>query len=221
MRRLFFIFSLVLSSFFLMGPQLLKAQEAVAPPQIDSRIYEIISAASPARVEADIRTLAGFGTRNTFSDTISDTRGIGAARRWIKAEFDQISAECGGCLEVSYQTIMVPASRRVPQETAVVSVVAIQRGTLYPNRYVIMAGDIDSRASSGNDGETDAPGANDNATGMAGAIEAARLLTKHSFPTSIAYAGLSAEEQGLYGGQKMAAVALEEGWEIAAGSTSF
>jgi Zn-dependent M28 family amino/carboxypeptidase len=109
---------------------------------------------------------------------------------------------------------MVPASRRVPQETAVVSVVAIQRGTIYPNRYVIMSGDIDSRASGGNDGETDAPGANDNASGMAGTIEAARLLTKHSFPTSIVYAGLSAEEQGLYGGQKLAAVALEEGWEI-------
>jgi len=215
-RRLFF-FGLALISFLLLSaPAVLQAQVSGVPPQIDPRIYDIISAASPDRVEADIRTLAGFGTRNTFSDTISDTRGIGAARRWIKAEFDKISAECGGCLEVFYQTIMVPASRRVPEETAVVSVVAIQRGTLYPNRYVIMAGDIDSRASSGNDGETEAPGANDNATGMAGAIEAARLLTKHSFPTSIVYAGLSAEEQGLYGGQKLAAVALEEGWEIAA-----
>ena len=216
MRRLFF-FGLALISFLLLSaPAVLQAQVSGVPPQIDPRIYDIISAASPDRVEADIRTLAGFGTRNTFSDTISDTRGIGAARRWIKAEFDKISAECGGCLEVFYQTIMVPASRRVPEETAVVSVVAIQRGTLYSNRYVIMAGDIDSRASSGNDGETEAPGANDNATGMAGAIEAARLLTKHSFPTSIVYAGLSAEEQGLYGGQKLAAVALEEGWEIAA-----
>lgn len=216
MRR-HYSFCLALFSFLFLGISgVLQAQDGGVPGQVDPRIYDIISAASPDRVEADIRTLAGFGTRNTFSDTISDTRGIGAARRWIKAEFDKISTECGGCLEVFYQTIMVPASRRVPEETAVVSVVAIQRGTLYPNRYVIMAGDIDSRASSGNDGETDAPGANDNATGMAGAIEAARLLTKHSFPTSIAYAGLSAEEQGLYGGQKMAAVALEEGWEIAA-----
>jgi Zn-dependent M28 family amino/carboxypeptidase len=216
-RRLFFLFGFVLSSsFFLNAPVALQAQDAGVPPQLDSRIYDIISAASSARVEADIRTLAGFGTRNTFSDTISDTRGIGAARRWIKAEFDQISAECGGCLEVFYQTIMVPASRRVPEETAVVSVVAIQRGTLNPNQYVLMAGDIDSRASGGNDGETEAPGANDNATGMAGAIEAARLLTKHSFPTSIVYAGLSAEEQGLYGGQKLAAVAVEEGWDIIA-----
>ena len=66
-----------------------------APPATDARIYEIVAASSPARVEADIRTLAGFGTRSTLSDTLSDTRGIGAARRWIKAEFDRISASCG------------------------------------------------------------------------------------------------------------------------------
>jgi Zn-dependent M28 family amino/carboxypeptidase len=207
---------LVLTLILLPGfPAAISGQEA-SPPQIDTRIYDIIAGASVERVEADIRTLAGFGTRNTFSDTLSDTRGIGAARRWIKAELDNISAECGGCLEVFYQTLMVPASRRVPTETAVVSVVAIQRGTRYPNRYVLMSGDIDSRASNGNDGETDAPGANDNASGMAGTMEAARLLTRHTFPTSIVYAGLSAEEQGLYGGQKLAAVAREEGWDIIA-----
>jgi Zn-dependent M28 family amino/carboxypeptidase len=111
---------------------------------------------------------------------------------------------------------MIPASSRNPEETAVVSVVAIQRGTLYPNRYVILSGDIDSRASGGNDGVTDAPGANDNATGMAAAIEAARILTKRSFPTTLVYAGLSAEEQGLHGGRKMAEVAIEEGWDIVA-----
>lgn len=191
------------------------AQEA-APPQVDLRIYDIVAAASRERVEADVRTLAGFGTRNTFSDTLSSTRGIGAARRWIKTEFDEISAQCGGCLEVSYQTLIVPPSRRVTTETAVVSVVAIQRGTRFPNKYVVLSGDIDSRASDGNDAVTDAPGANDNATGMAAALEAARLLTKHTFPVSIVYAGLSGEEQGLYGGQKMAAVAREEGWDIIA-----
>ncbi len=217
MRRHILLFAFVLSSSLILnGPGTLHAQGAGVPPQLDTRIYDIISAASPERVEADIRTLAGFGTRNTYSDTISDTRGIGAARRWIKAEFDKISAECGGCLEVFYQTVMIPPSSRVPEETAVVSVAAIQRGTLYPNSYVILSGDIDSRASGGNDGVTDAPGANDNATGMAAAIEAARLLTKYSFPATLVYAGLSAEEQGLHGGRKMASVALEEGWDIIA-----
>ena len=86
------------------------AQETGVPPQIDPRIYDIVAAASPDRVEADVRALAGFGTRNTFSDTLSDTRGIGAARRWIKAEFDKISTECGGCLEVFFQRNLVSAS---------------------------------------------------------------------------------------------------------------
>lgn len=190
--------------------------EVSVAPQIDPRIYDIIAAASPERVEADVRALAGFGTRNTFSDTLSATRGIGAARRWIKSEFDVISEECGGCLEVFFHESVVPASRRVPQETGIVNVVAIQRGTVYPNKYVIMSGDIDSRASRGNDAETDAPGANDNATGMAGAMEAARLLTKYSFPMSVAYVGLSGEEQGLLGGRALAQTALDEGWEIVA-----
>lgn len=217
MRRLFTLSALIfLSSVALAAPKVLNGQETEAPPQVDTRIYDIVASASPERVEADIQTLAGFGTRNTFSDTLSDTRGIGAARRWIKAEFEKISAECGGCLEVFYQTTTIPASTRVPEETAVVSVIAIQRGTRYANRYVLMSGDIDSRASNGNDGETDAPGANDNASGMAGTLEAARLLTRHTFPTSIVYAGVSAEEQGLYGAQKLAQVAKDEGWEIVA-----
>jgi len=184
--------------------------------QTDARMYDIIADSSPDRIEEDIRMLAGFGTRNTMSDTLSDTRGIGAARRWIKAEFDQISADCAGCLEVFYQRTLVPAegNDRIPVDTWIVNVIAIQRGTVYPDRYVIMAGDIDSRASSSTDAVTDAPGANDNASGMAGAIEAARILTKYSFPTSIVYTGLSGEEQGLYGGQHMAKMAKEEEWDI-------
>ncbi len=160
--------------------------------------------------------LAGFGTRNTFSDTLSTTRGIGAARRWIKAEFDRISAACGGCYEVVYQRNLVTSetSSRIPRDTWVVNVLAIKRGTVDPNRYIIMSGDIDSRASNGSDGESDAPGANDNASGMAGAIEAARLLADYEFGNSVILAGLSGEEQGLWGGRHMAQVAREEGWEI-------
>ncbi len=185
-------------------------------PQIDPRIYEIAKVPSPERIEADIRKLAGFGTRNTLSDTISETRGIGAARRWIKAEFDKISAACGGCLEVSYQYALAEGDerRRIKEDTWIVNIIAIQRGTVHPNRYVIMSGDIDSRASSSTDATTDAPGANDNASGMAGTIEAARVLTQYEFPSSIVYAGLSGEEQGLYGGRFMAEMAKEEGWDI-------
>lgn len=194
----------------------IKAQDLQAPPATDHRLYDIVDAASPDRVEADIRQLAGYGTRNTMSDTTSDTRGIGAARRWIKAEYDKISAACGGCLEVFYQRTLVPAegNSRIPEDTWVVNVIAIQRGTQHPNRYIIMSGDIDSRASSGTDATIDAPGANDNASGMAGAIEAARILTHYTFSNSVVYAGLSGEEQGLYGGQHMAQMAKDEGWDI-------
>jgi len=212
--RLFSLIPGFLFAFLFTGS--VAAQVGGAPPQVDPRIYDIVAAPSADRLEADIRALAGFGTRNTFSDTLSETRGIGAARRWIKAQFDEISADCGGCLEVSYQRSLVPASRRIPEDTWVVNVVAIQRGTVYPDRYLIMSGDIDSRASSGSDAVTDAPGANDNATGTAGAMEAARILTKYTFPTSIVYVALSGEEQGLLGGRHMAEVALEEGWDIVA-----
>lgn len=193
----------------------MQAQTEV-PPQADPRLYDIAEAPSPERLEQYIQKLVDFGTRNTFSDTVSETRGIGAARRWIKAEFDKISEECGGCLEVFYQRNLVKGdpNTRIQNDTWVVNVVAIQRGTTFPNRYVIMSGDIDSRASSTFDAETDAPGANDNASGMAGAIEAARVLTKYKFPTSIVYAGLSGEEQGLFGGKHMAEVAKKEGWDI-------
>ena len=156
----------------------------------------------------------GFGTRHTLSDTVSDTRGIGAARRWIKAEFEKISDDCGRCLEVFYVSGIVEPQRRVPEATNVVNVVAIQRGYADPNRFVIMSGDIDSRVLDPNDGTSDSPGANDNASGMAGAIEAARILSKYQFPSSIIYTGLSGEEQGLLGGKILADYAIANEWDI-------
>ncbi|HSM63876.1 MAG TPA: M28 family metallopeptidase, partial [Gillisia sp.] len=184
--------------------------------QTDSRIYEIIENVSSERLESDIRTLAGFGTRNTFSDTVSNTRGIGAARRWIKSEFDKVSANCENCLEVFYQKDFVTPEdgNRIPKEAWVVNVVAIQKGTKYPNRYIIMSGDIDSRNSDTMNFTDDAPGANDNASGMAGTIEAARVLSDYKFENSIVYVGLSGEEQGLFGGKGLAEYAKKNNWEI-------
>lgn len=187
-----------------------------APPQIDTRIYDIINNTSADRIETDIRKLANFGTRNTFSDTVSETRGIGAARRWIKAEFEKISIECGGCLEVFYQKDFVEKTEgsRVPHSAWIVNVVAVLRGTDYPNSYVMMSGDIDSRASNTMNFEIDAPGANDNASGMAGAIEAARVMSKYKFKHSVAFIGLSGEEQGLFGGRGLAKFAQDNKWEM-------
>lgn len=183
---------------------------------IDPQMYAIIDSVSADRLESDIRTLAGFGTRHTMSDTTSSTRGIGAARRWIKSEFENISEQCGGCLEVHEQRTLVEGDpeSRIDEDTWIVNVYAVLRGNTHPNRYVIMSGDIDSRASDVMNETIDAPGANDNASGMAGAIEAARVLTEYEFANSIIFAGLSGEEQGLYGGRHMAEKATEENWDI-------
>ncbi len=190
--------------------------DTLLPPAGDLRIYDIIEAVSAERIEQDVRRLAGFGTRNTLSDTTSETRGIGAARRWIKSEFERIGQNCAGCLEVNYVSDIVRAgeSKRIPVDTEIVNVVAIQRGSRYPDSYVILSGDIDSRASDVNNADIDAPGANDNATGMAAALEAARVLSSYQFPFSIAYVGLSGEEQGLFGGKILAEHALKNDWNI-------
>lgn len=188
---------------------------SLAQSDVSQLLSEIATAPSAAHIEKDIRTLVNFGTRHTLSDTVSKTRGIGAARRWIKSEFDEISKDCNNCLTVSYQRNLVPKdNRRIVKDTYVVNVLAVQRGTEYPNSYVIMSGDIDSRVSDSNNFTSDSPGANDNASGMAGTIETARVLSKYKFPVSIIYVGLSGEEQGLFGGRHMAKVAKEEGWDI-------
>lgn len=184
--------------------------------QTDKKIYEIIDKISEENIKNHIIKLADFGTRNTFSDTISNKRGIGAARRWIKNEFDVISKNCNDCLEVFYQKDYVTTNdgERVPKDTWIVNVVAIQRGTKYPNRFIIMSGDIDSRNSDTMDYVGDAPGANDNASGMAATIESARVLSKYQFESSIIYVGLSGEEQGLFGGKGLADFAVKNNWEI-------
>jgi Zn-dependent M28 family amino/carboxypeptidase len=184
--------------------------------QTDQKLYNIIDSVSSERIKEDIKTLAEFGTRHTLSDTVSSIRGIGAARRWIKSEFDKISSNCDNCLEVFYQKDFVPKGdgERIVKDVWVVNVVAIQRGTKFPNRFIIMSGDIDSRVSDPTDFTSDSPGANDNASGMAGTIEAAQVLSKYEFENSIIYVGLSGEEQGLYGGKGLARHAKNNNWEI-------
>jgi hypothetical protein len=215
------ILSFLLTISFLICSSELLAQSHASTGASSSPVYQpflkqLADDVSAERLETDIRALAGFENRHTLSDTTSDTRGIGAARRWIKREFEKISEECGGCLEVFYVSGTVGGENRIPEPVEIVNVVAVQRGTADPARVVMMTGDIDSRASDVMDAETDSPGANDNASGMAGTIEAARVLSKHEFPGTIVYAGLSGEEQGLFGGQILADYALENGWRIKA-----
>jgi Zn-dependent M28 family amino/carboxypeptidase len=179
-------------------------------------LHQIAQAPSAERIERDIGILVGFGTRHTLSETKSQTRGIGAARRWIEAEFKAISSQCGGCLKVYTQSRVFSGERRIPEPTEVVNVIAVLTGKTDPNRYVIMSGDIDSRISDPLNATDDSPGANDNASGIAGTIEAARVLSGYEFPASIVFAGLSGEEQGLFGGKIMAEQAIKDGWHVEA-----
>lgn len=200
------------------GTVLLPPATLQAPPASfqDPRIHDIVRAVSARRMEADIRTLVAFGTRHTMSDTLSKTRGIGAARRWVYEEFRRISRECGGCLEVRYVSELVKgdSTTRIKADVNVVNVVAIQRGRTEPGRYVLLSGDIDSRVTDVMNATADSPGANDNASGIAATLEAARVLTKYQPDASIVYAALSGEEQGLFGGATLARVAKDEGWKL-------
>ncbi|WP_292959569.1 M20/M25/M40 family metallo-hydrolase [Novosphingobium sp. UBA1939] len=172
-------------------------------------------AISQARLEADVAKLVAFGTRHTLSTQTDPKRGIGAARAWAEAEFRKTSKACGNCLEIVLPERMVQGER-VPTPTRLVDVVAIQRGTERPNEVVIVQGHIDSRASDVLNATIDAPGANDDGSGTALVLEAARVLSRQKFPSTIVYAALSGEEQGLLGGKLLADYAAEHGWTIKA-----
>lgn len=176
---------------------------------------DVSRAVDAARLHATVEALVGFGTRHTLSDTKSETRGIGAARRWVQARFGEISSACGGCLDVRTvgRTMTGP---RVPQPTEIVDVVAVQRGTDEPDRVVVITGHIDSRVTDVMNATSDAPGANDDASGVAAVLEAARVLSAHRFRATIVYGVLSGEEQGLYGGKILAEHAKAEGWHVEA-----
>jgi hypothetical protein len=170
---------------------------------------------SQENLHATITRLVGFGTRHTLSDTRSNRRGIGAARRWVESEFRSIGAACGGCLEIALPSETVTGNR-VPTPTEVVDVLAIQRGASDPDRVIIISGHLDSRVSDVMDTRSNAPGANDDASGVAAVMEAARVLSRHRFPATLVYAALSGEEQGLYGGAILARYAREHGWRVEA-----
>ena len=192
-------------------PAVSHAQTSVAAEQ--PLLHEIAGQIQPERMRADITSLVGFGTRHTLSDTVSETRGIGAARRWTERQFRAMSADCGGCLEIALPADTV-TGRRVPTPTEVVDVLAIQRGTGDPNRVIVISGHIDSRVTDVMNFTADAPGANDDASGVAAVLEAARVLSKQKFEATLVYAVLSGEEQGLLGGKILADYAKAQGWTV-------
>ncbi len=170
---------------------------------------------SPLALRSTVQTLVGFGTRHTLSETQSNSRGIGAARRWVAARFTELGRDCAGCLKVETLSQTV-TGKRIPQPTEVMDVLAIQRGNTDPERVIIISGHLDSRVSDVMDASSDAPGANDDGSGVAAVLEAARILSKYRFNATIIYAVLSGEEQGLYGGKLLANTARARGWQVEA-----
>ena len=170
---------------------------------------------SQQRLRQIVQSLVGFGTRHTLSSQTDPKRGIGAAQRWTEAQFSRTAAACGGCLTIEKPSDMV-SGERLPQPTRVTDVVAVQKGAAEPDRVVIIAGHLDSRVSDVMNAGADAPGANDDASGIAAVLEAARLLSRRKFPVTIVYAVLTGEEQGLFGGRILADYAKSRSWQVTA-----
>ncbi|WP_373488079.1 M28 family peptidase, partial [Blastomonas sp.] len=173
------------------------------------------NSADPQRLRADVERLVSFGTRHTLSSADHPTRGIGAARRWAAAEFARIGKQCGGCITVE-QIDRRFTGPRAPEGVNVVNVLGVQKGSGNPDDIIILSAHIDSRVSDIADFTSDAPGANDDGSGSALVLEAARILSKQRFGPTIIYALLSGEEQGLWGGRLIAETARARGWQVRA-----
>ncbi|MDQ3179184.1 MAG: M20/M25/M40 family metallo-hydrolase, partial [Acidobacteriota bacterium] len=182
----------------------------------NAEITKMLKEVSAKRIESDIRKLVSFGTRNTLSEQDNPMRGIGAARDWIFAEFNKISADCGGCLQVEKQTFLQPKAARVPDPTNLTNVVATLKGTTNPERVYVVSGHYDSMCSSPTDAKCDAPGANDDASGTAAVIEMARVMSKQKFDATIIFMTVPGEEQGLLGAAYFAEQAKQNKMDIEA-----
>jgi hypothetical protein len=199
-----------------------RAQDAPASQTTDAGIAAALTKISPARIQADIEKLVSFGTRSTISAqdhaAISAGRGVGAAREWIKAEFERYSKDCGGCLTVQTDGFVQAPAERVPAPTPITNVYAVLKGSdpQAAKRIVLVTGHYDSRNSDILDVSGDAPGANDDGSGTAVSLECARVLSKMKFPATIIFLTVAGEEQGLYGSDHFAHMARQQQWNIEA-----
>jgi len=189
-----------------------------ADPQIAAALRQV----SAQRIQATIEKLVSFGTRSTISgqdaEAIASGRGVGAAREWIKAEFERYSKDCGGCLLVKTDSFVEQPGGRIPKATEITNVYAVLKGTDPANdkRIVLVTGHYDSRNSDTFSVNGEAPGANDDGSGTAVSLECARVLSKMKFPATIIFLTVAGEEQGLNGSRHFAKMAKEQGWQIEA-----
>jgi acetylornithine deacetylase/succinyl-diaminopimelate desuccinylase-like protein len=181
----------------------------------DAAIKQMTDEVSSKNIEATIRKLVSFKTRHTLSDTTSKTTGIGAARNWIKAEYEKYAAESHGRMTVQFDTFTQPKSERVDKPVKLKNVLAILKGTdPKDTRVYIVSGHYDSRMSDIMDPNGDEPGANDDASGTAVSLEIARVMAKRSFPATIIFMAVAGEEQGLDGSAHVAKRAKAEKWNV-------
>ena len=185
-------------------------------PRPDAEVNRMVREVSAGNIEAAIRKLVSFGTRNTLSEQNNPTRGIGAARDWIYGEFQKINAGCGGCLNVEKQSFLQPKANRIPEPTTLTNVIATLKGTTNPERVYVVSGHYDSMCTSPTDAKCDAPGANDDASGTAVVIELARVMSKRKFDATIVFMTVPGEEQGLLGAAYFAQQAIEKKMDIEA-----
>ncbi len=191
-------------------------------PPADPQITAALADVSAQRIQANIEKLVSFQTRLTLSaqdpDSIKAGHGIGAAREWIKAEFERYSHDCGGCLEVKTDSFTENPGDRIPKPTVITNVYAVLRGTdpESAKRIVLVTGHYDSRNSDTLDASGIAPGANDDGSGTAVSLECARVLSKLKFPATIIFLTVAGEEQGLNGSAHFAKMAKDQGWNIEA-----
>lgn len=181
----------------------------------DAAIKQMVDEVSNKNVEAIVRKLVSFKTRHTLSDTLSKTEGIGAARNWIKAEYERYAATSNGRMKVQFDVFVQPQGRRLSKPTTMKNVLAILKGTdTADHRVYIVSGHYDSRATKAMDSTSFAPGAVDDASGTAVSMELARVMAKRSFPATIIFMAVVGEEQGLYGSTNVAKRAKAEGWQV-------
>src|SRR5450432_355670 len=186
-------------------------------PQPNPQIAGVVKEISAHNIEASIRRLVSFGTRHTLSDATSETRGIGAARHWIQSEFEHDAKDSGGRLQVTLDEFTQPPGERNPQPVQVVNVVATLPGEQPESRdrIYVVSGHYDSRVSDVMNATADAPGANDDASGVAAALEMARVMSKQKWDATLVFMAVAGEEQGLFGSTHWAKMAREKNWNVA------
>jgi len=170
----------------------------------DRELKDILRRIDPDRIEAIIRRLVAFGTRHTLSAQDDPVRGIGAARDWIYAELRRYASASNGNMTVELQSFVQPVSNRIPAPTRITNVVATLKGSRNPERIYVVTGHYDSRVTDVMDATSDAPGADDDASGVAVIMELARVMATHRPEATIVFAAVAAEEQGLYGSDHLA-----------------